>query len=208
MPDAVSLKMSFAYRQRLPITILALFAGWLASLYSKPFIKEHSSSDHWLDLLAWLILVLGIAIRGWSSREISGRKKTAVVCTGPYALCRNPLYWGTFFIALSQLLFLRTIAFGLIMLIPVSLYIFGVVPAEERFLTWKLGSEYLDYCDRTPRWWPRWRSAVFSTAGEPKSVPYFRELATLGCWLGLPIISEFICYLRELPSWPHWSGLS
>jgi protein-S-isoprenylcysteine O-methyltransferase Ste14 len=150
MPDAVSLKTPFAYRQSLPITILALFAGWLACLFSTPYFKEHSSLEHGLDLIAWFILALGIAIRGWSSREISGRKKTAVVCTGPYALCRNPLYWGTFFIALSQLAFLRTIAFGVIMLIPIALYILGVVPAEERYFTWALGVEYRDYCGRPP----------------------------------------------------------
>jgi protein-S-isoprenylcysteine O-methyltransferase Ste14 len=207
MSDVPKLKASMAYRYRLPITIVALICGWISSLFTIPLVKEHSRLDHQLDALAWGLLLAGIAVRAWASREISGKKKDVVVSTGPYALCRNPLYWGTFLIACSQLAFLRTAAFGLALCIPVIVYITGVVPAEERYLTAALGEKYEHYCQRTARWFPWWHPDALRGSACSGSRAYYRELATLACWIVLPGAAETICYLRELPNWPHWTLL-
>lgn len=207
MPDVPNLKASLAYRCRLPLTLIVLVCGWTAALFTLPIVKEHSLLDHVLDGLAWLLLLIGMFIRAWASHEISGKKAMVVVSTGPYALCRNPLYWGTFFIACSQLTFLRTVSFALLMVPVVLVYIRGVVPAEERRLVAVLGEAYERYCQQTARWLPRWHADAIRSSPEPNARPYLRELTTLAWWLLLPGIAEAICYLRELPTWPHWSWL-
>lgn len=204
MPDSPTLKHSVAYRWRLPITIIALLAGWLGSLFSQPWIAEHSRADHWLDGVGWLLVAAGIAVRAWASREISGRKRHSIVDTGPYALCRNPLYWGTLLLALAQLSFLRSLSFLLALCVPVGLYLFGVVPAEERYLAAVLDEPYREYCRRTPRWWPRWNPKAWSSLALPDHRAYRRELLSHLCWAALPFIAELIGYCRELPGWPHW----
>jgi protein-S-isoprenylcysteine O-methyltransferase Ste14 len=44
----------------------------------------------------------GATLRLWSTLYIGGRKRVVLVSDGPYSLCRNPLYVGTFLIALSN----------------------------------------------------------------------------------------------------------
>lgn len=207
MTEVPNLEASRAYRYRLQITIAALAFGWTASLFTLPILKEHSHLDHLLDAVAWILLLAGMGLRAWASHEISGKKKVVIVTTGAYAFCRNPLYWGTFLIACSQLAFLRTISFALAMMLPVLVYLFGVIPAEERYLAAVLGDEYRLYCDQTARWIPHWRSAASQDTHPVLSPAYYRELATLACWFVLPVVAELICYLRELPNWPHWSLL-
>lgn len=204
MPASKTLQHNLVYRWRLPITILALLGGWVGSLFSHPWIAEHTQADWWLDGVAWLFLAAGIAVRAWASREISGRKRNCVVNTGPYALCRNPLYWGTLLLGVSQFFFLRSAIFLIALLVPVGVYVFGVIPAEEHFLNCVLGMEYLDYCRQTPRWWPCWDTKVWDSLGVRDGNAYFRELLSLACWLALPALAELICYCRELPGWPHW----
>lgn len=206
MPESNILNRSLAYRCRLGVTILFLWLGWAGALFSKPLILEHTPLDHLLDLVAWILLLAGLGIRAWASREISGRKKVTIVKSGPYALCRNPLYWGTFLIALSQLFFLKSLAFAFAIIVPTELYVLGVVPAEERFLSATLGSDYQDYCRSTPRWWPKWNSAVLSHTPLESPQAFRRELGSLTCWFLLPAVAELICYLRELPGWPHFLG--
>lgn len=207
MPESTILTHSLAYRYRLPVTIFFLLLGWMGALFSRPLVPEHTPLDHGLDLIAWFLLFSGLGIRAWASREISGRKKVTIVKTGPYALCRNPLYWGTFLIAVSQLFFLRSLTFALGIIVPVEFYILGVVPAEERFLQETLGTDYLDYCHATPRWWPKWNSAAWILSPLQSRRAFHRELSSLACWFLLPGIAELICYLRELPRWPHIFGL-
>lgn len=186
------------------MTIGALLVGWTGALFSVCSIAEGSVLDHWLDAGGWVLLVLGIGVRAWATLEIAGRKRRTVVDSGPYALCRNPLYLGTLFIAVSQLCFLRSLCFLVMLAVPVLFYVLGVVPAEEQYLTGQLGEAYTLYCRETPRWWPQWnrRMWVSQSAGSTKS--RVRELRSLVCWVFLPLIAECICYVRELPHWPHW----
>lgn len=203
MPASQTLQHNFIYRWRLPITVIALLGGWLGALFSAPWISEYSPADLWLDGVAWLLLAAGVLLRAWASREISGRKRISIVNTGPYALCRNPLYWGTLLLGVSQLFFLRSPIFLFALLVPVGVYLYGVIPVEEQFLTNVLGAEYQAYCQQTPRWWPHWNPNVWVSLGVQDHKAYTRELWTLVCWLSLPLLAELISHCRELPNWPH-----
>ncbi len=199
-----TLQSHLIYRWRLPITVVALLGGWAGALFSQPWISQTSIADFWLDALAWSLLFAGLGLRAWASREISGRKRISVVDTGPYAVCRNPLYWGTLLMGLSQLCFLPTVSFLMALIVPMLVYTMGVVPVEEQFLKEELGADYDAYCASTPRWRPQWSSKVLASLGLRDRRAYMREMLSLMCWLSLPLLAESIAYLRELPGWPHW----
>lgn len=197
---APGLTTSFAYRQRIAITVMCVLAGLSGTLLTTPDVFEGTPLDHLFDSLGWGTLLLAIVIRLWSSTHISGRKSKKLVTTGPYALCRNPQYVGTLLIATSQILFLKSWPFALASVLPIVLYNVGVVPAEERLLSHRFGTEYLDYCRTVPRWSPRWNVANLRWS-QPQSWPAFREeCSRCVWWLLLPFASEFISAVREMIS--------
>jgi hypothetical protein len=85
----------------------------------------------------------------------------------------------------------------------VAVYLFGVVPAEERYLGSLLAGAYTTYCAQTSRWWPHWNARVWRTSGLTDVAAYERESISLIFWALLPFLSELGCYLREQPGWPH-----
>lgn len=96
---------------------------------------------------------MGLLIRFWASGYL--RKKESLIIDGPYAFVRNPLYLGSFFIALGFLLLARVYIF-----IPLILIIFGfvyhrLILEEERELLMIFKEQYLEYCKHVPRFIPR-----------------------------------------------------
>lgn len=116
-------------------------------------------------------MVVGEAVRLWAAGHIGRVSRTRgsavgpLVETGPYAVVRNPLYIGNIFLFLG---------FGLIfwpapvVMLPVLfVYYSAIVRWEEANLTVRIGTSYLDYQRRVPRWFPRsaprgsgWSAAV------------------------------------------------
>jgi protein-S-isoprenylcysteine O-methyltransferase Ste14 len=77
------------------------------------------------------------------------------VAVGPYRLVRNPMYVGGALLLLGFGLSQRSPAIVLFVPLWALLFHLLVVLYEEGALQAKFGSEYDDYCRRTPRWIPR-----------------------------------------------------
>ena len=112
------------------------------------------------QVIACLVLVvLGQVWRCWAVGFIGlyrgeNVKARALATNGPYALMRNPLYFGNFVIGLGW-----SILAGLrgVMLFTVSfivLYVIAIIPHEEAFLMEKFGRDYEEYCVRVKRFRP------------------------------------------------------
>ena len=192
-----ALTMPFAYRHRIRITVFCVIAGLCGTLLTSPDIQEGTSLDHVFDGVGWFLLGSSMLLRLWASRHISGRKTRSLVSTGPYAVCRNPQYIGTLLIAVSQLLILKSWPFALACVIPIVMYVVGVVPTEERWLQEQLGADYSDYCRLVPRWSLRWRGLNLEWGSPEKASAFRRECVTCAWWLLLPLASEFFAGLRE-----------
>lgn len=77
---------------------------------------------------------------------------TAVVRTGPMRLSRNPIYLGFSLVQLGLALWTHS-AWVLVMLIPpLALMQFVVIPREERYMEAKFGTDYLSYKSSVRRW--------------------------------------------------------
>ena len=92
--------------------IVAVFFGMVVMLTAPP-IPKGSWPDLLFTSLAWMLFIAGAALRFWSTlyiggRKLGGRKQNGVVTEGPYSLCRNPLYLGTFLLGLSAACFLQS----------------------------------------------------------------------------------------------------
>ena len=121
------------------------------------------AQPQWWSLLAGLPLsAAGLALRTWAAGHL--RKDESLVGSGPYAWTRNPLYLGTFLIALGCAIAsaqpaVAAAVFALFFLIYVP-----VMEQEQEHLG-RLFPAYAEYAARVPLLLPRrpaTRSAVRS----------------------------------------------
>jgi len=97
------------------------------------------------------VVVLGLLLRGAASGEL--RKNEQLATTGTYAYTRNPLYLGSFIIAVGLTIAARSLWIALAMLAMLIVIYLPVIRAEESFLAEKF-PEFTDYARRVPRFIP------------------------------------------------------
>lgn len=203
MGTASNLKHSFWFQWRAVISAISLGLALGITIFSPPVVLEGSWLDLGFDFLAWSLFLIAIGIRLWSTMYIGGKKSHGVISQGPYSICRNPLYWGTFFICLSQSLFLHSFTFLLGIVAPVAIYMFRVVPAEEHHLLSKFPLEYGAYRDKVSAWWPSFAHFVSGSQVAVDMRGMGTELRRITSWVWLPFLMEAINLFREMTWWPH-----
>lgn len=102
------------------------------------------------------LVVAGELIRIWSSGYLT--KLSGLVTAGPFALCRNPLYVGSFLISLGYLVMCHNWLVLAVGVVVFWLLHGGAVTYEERLLREVFGENYIEYCRQVPRFIPRPRS--------------------------------------------------
>ncbi len=142
-----------------PVLFVAtLVLGWLAGrLYPLPW---PGIDDLPARLVGYGLGAAGIALMAWGLVTLAQAGTTVLpnkgadrlVIEGPYRYRRNPIYMGDVLIllGLSQL----TLNIWLAILAPVfALLVFKLaIEAEERHLEERFGQAYVDYKERTRRW--------------------------------------------------------
>ena len=168
-------------RLRVPVgfVLLGCFA-WLA----------HPSPESILASLP--VILVGLATRGWAAGHLE--KNLTLAESGPYAYTRNPLYLGTFAVALG---FAVAAGNWILALIFVVAFLLIYVPVMEREEEHLLGifAAYKDYAARVPLLWPRFGgqgSKRFQLALYVKNEEY---KASLGAWTALLLLGVKV-YLR------------
>lgn len=102
--------------------------------------------------------LLRISARGYKSRQMD--KNASLIATGPYALVRHPMYFGSFLIGLGIVIVLLKIWMVPVYVLLYLLWYRGQIYTEEKHLVQKFGQAYLDYSQTTPRFFPRFRDLV------------------------------------------------
>lgn len=142
-------------RYRLRITwVITLF--WLVAAAS---VTSRWSADSAVGLslfaIGCILTGLGIAGRIWCLSYISGFKNTRLMTSGPYALCRHPLYLFSFLATVGAGLGSGTISIPLIATVGFGLYYPGVIRSEEQRLRRCFGRAYESYAQSVPAFVPR-----------------------------------------------------
>ncbi len=113
----------------------------------------------------------GAALRLWAIRQIGKRARTTgdkaryLITSGPFSLCRNPLYVANILTGCGFCAALELHPY-----IPVYVALIGtfyslVIRYEEDLLVQKFGLVYLRYAARTPRWAPLFRAPTPAPGG-------------------------------------------
>ena len=116
-----------------------------------------------VTVAALACLLLGAILRIWGTAylgapvmqgvEMHGNR---VIASGPYRYVRNPLYLGSYLLALGVSI-LMPLTGALFFMATTCIFILVLISTEERFLASKLGEPYQIYCRQVPRLLPKFR---------------------------------------------------
>jgi protein-S-isoprenylcysteine O-methyltransferase Ste14 len=158
---------SLVQRTRVPLGFVfgALFL-WLAPRYTTPPTLAVGGG----------IALLGVLIRAWSTGHIVKNHK--LTTTGPYAHTRNPLYFGSFLLALGFGIAAHWVA--VLLVVAFWIVVYGPTITRERdYLRSLYGDAYAEFEANVPAFVPRltpWAGPADADRSGGFSLPlYFRH---------------------------------
>lgn len=115
-------------------------------------------------LVCAIVAALGLLVRGAAAGHL--RKDQAVTTSGLYARTRNPLYFGSAFIAGGFAVAGRSWWAGLLVAAYFAVFYYGVMRNEEEDLRKRFGAVFDEYAARVPLFFPR----LVGTGGKAPSL--------------------------------------
>jgi protein-S-isoprenylcysteine O-methyltransferase Ste14 len=108
------------------------------------------------------VVLVGIATVGrlWCSVYISGYKVKNLITTGPYSMCRNPLYFFSLLGSVGIGLATETFTIPAIISISFALYYPHVIKKEENRLATAHKEKFENYYKRIPKFIPSFSSYI------------------------------------------------
>ena len=142
-------------------------------------------------------IVVAIIGRLWCTLYIGGRKSAEIVAIGPYSISRNPLYVFSTIGAIGIGAQTGSLILSALMGLLCYLAFLRVILVEENFLKTNFGTPYENYCQKVPRFFPKF--SLFQDAVELIVKPD-RLYRTFGdglvFFIAYPVF-EFIEYLQD-----------
>jgi protein-S-isoprenylcysteine O-methyltransferase Ste14 len=137
----------------------ATFAIYIGLLAATAVIGPAAVAPGWYYVsgaAGFACVVVACLGRIWTSVFIAGHKDAELVTSGPYALCRHPLYACSMVGALGLGLTTRSVALCVIVVLLIAALVVYAAAGEEQFLADAFPEEFRAYASATPnKWWPR-----------------------------------------------------
>jgi protein-S-isoprenylcysteine O-methyltransferase Ste14 len=99
-----------------------------------------------------VVAAAGLAIRAAASGHL--RKDRELATSGPYAWTRNPLYFGSAFLAAGFIVAGHSWIAGALVAVYFGVFYYAVMRNEERDLRARFGAAFEDYAARVPLFFP------------------------------------------------------
>jgi protein-S-isoprenylcysteine O-methyltransferase Ste14 len=156
----------FRWRSYLPLLVIPILIVALRNARMLENFIGDRATDYW-ESLAICISFLGLGIRcltvgyvpwGTSGRNTKAQFAESLNTTGMYSIVRNPLYVGNFIIAFGITLFIQVWWLALMAWVGFWLYYERIVFSEEEFLRTKFGAVFIEWADKTPAFFPRFKN--------------------------------------------------
>lgn len=145
--------VQFLIRRRIRISLVVICA-----LIAQDMIRGESPhnvvdlTDAW-SLIGLLFVLAGIFFRSWAAGVLN--KNAALATRGPYALTRNPLYFGSFLLMIGFCTIIGELH-NYVALFFLGLLLYQPkIAREEAYLEQKFDNGWREYARSTPRLVPR-----------------------------------------------------
>jgi protein-S-isoprenylcysteine O-methyltransferase Ste14 len=115
------------------------------------------SARNYPTLPGIVLCFAGASLRYWASGYL--RKDSRPAVGGPYAFVRNPLYLGTYLMALGTAWAIENWALLAVLTVVFAAIYHYIILDEEVKLQRIFGASYEEYCKRVPRFFPTFWSS-------------------------------------------------
>lgn len=137
------------YSLRILIQRLRVPFGFITAILFVVF-----SQPTWRALLIGVPIALGGAlIRAWASGHL--RKNAELAVSGPYGFTRNPLYFGSFVMAVGCAISGANLWLGLLLITFFLIIYWPVIQAEAEYMKRLFAGAYLEWAAEVPLFIPR-----------------------------------------------------
>jgi protein-S-isoprenylcysteine O-methyltransferase Ste14 len=182
----------------------ATFAIYLALVAVTAVIGPRAMPGTWYYLagvLGFICVTLACLGRIWASVFIAGHKDEELVTTGPYALCRHPLYSCSILGALGLGLTTRSLLLCAIVVVLISALVIYAASCEEQFLADSFPEKFMNYVAATPNmWWPRARSGTLPEHLDVRPEVFWKSFLDAGSFFLLYLLVALATEYRLVPS--------
>lgn len=187
---------------------LRITQSWYLIVLLLVAVSERPWSQHWsgeLASIAGLLLMTGAALgRVWVSAFIAGYKDERLITSGPYSLCRHPLYayslLGGFGVGLASR---SVVILGITMLLLFVLYI-RAIRDEERMLSARQAEAFRRYRDEVPCLIPRTLKSRAPPEVQLNVALYWKAFLDAGSFIALYAAIAVLDSLHAADLLPTW----
>ncbi|HNX26689.1 MAG TPA: isoprenylcysteine carboxylmethyltransferase family protein [Phycisphaerae bacterium] len=173
----------------LPVILMAIFV--------RPEWEHEETTSFIIEMVGYLFLIFGLCIRVWAILYIGGKKSKELTTTGPYSLCRHPLYLGTFSIVVGAGLCFENIPMLLatiLIMVPIHLV---VARMEDEHMAELFPQTYPEYKKLVRGYWPNFKNYRSSETIEIPIRSIRRVLVDTIAVLMIPQIEDLLELLQE-----------
>ena len=167
----------------------ATFAIYLALVAATAVVgpRDIPAGWHYLcGLAGFLLVALACLGRIWCSLFIAGHKDEVLVTTGPYALCRHPLYSLSVLGALGLGLTSRSALLCIMVVVLVMALVIYAASCEEQFLADAFPDEFKGYLADTPnKWLPKGRRTALPAVLDVRPAVFWKAFLDAGSFFVL-----------------------
>ena len=182
----------------------ATFAIYVGLVAATAFIGPRAPSSAWYYIsatLGFVCVALACLGRIWTSAFIAGHKDVELITTGPYALCRHPLYACSMLGALGLGLTTRSPLLCAIVLLLITALVVYAAAGEEQFLADEFPEEFKAYTGATPnKWWPRPRGGALPEHLDVQPAVFWKSFLDAGSFFLLYLLVTLAAEYRMLPA--------
>jgi len=157
--------------------------------------NRNALTDQILDSVGLTLILFGqyirISARGYKSEALL--KNDAIITDGPYAFVRHPMYLASFLIGMGAAVMLFKWWMVAVYLAFFLLWYGPQIRTEQQWLLKKYGQQYIDYCKKTPCFFPRMKTLISFRAKKyiPLRLAWLkREWNTILVWSIVIVVVE------------------
>ena len=156
-------------RIKIDLTLLFFIIGLTLILCLFPQLYSRNEFfENIMDVFGIMMIFKGTFFRmsARAHKKFNSQSGQVLVEDGPYAFVRNPMYLGSLLIGLGFTLILWP-WWGWLIFAVLFYWRFGIqIAKEETYLQQTFGQQFLDYCQKVPRLFPRITNLNFRKSKE------------------------------------------
>jgi protein-S-isoprenylcysteine O-methyltransferase Ste14 len=142
----------FLVKQRVTISLVVFSGLIIKDIVTGTWPHDTGNFHDPLAVTGLITVLLGLSIRSWAAGVIN--KSKVLATTGPYRLCRHPLYLGSLLMMFGFCVLVGSLLDACVVFGPVLAIYLLTIQREERRLAERHGTAWAQYAATAPQFFP------------------------------------------------------